>query len=139
MVNLNRRNCLKVLTAATATALNSPTDLAVLCAQANASPTGSPLPFLMPSDFEDLNLVAWRVEQGQPDPHNPLLEPETPWDSGALFGFGTVVRDPLDGLWKAWMISNPPSIVPIPPGSSHFGWDARLTYFESKDGVSWQR
>ena len=33
------------------------------------------LPFIMASDFELLDLVAWRVEQGNEDPSNPLLEP----------------------------------------------------------------
>ena len=33
----------------------------------------------MASDFEDRNLVAWRVEQGQQDPANPRL----PWKRAA--------------------------------------------------------
>lgn len=59
------------------------------------------LPFLMAEDFEE------RVEQGQPDPDNPLVEPEMPWDAGAVFAHGTVLRDPSDGLWKVWWASNP--------------------------------
>src|SRR5262245_928720 len=118
-MKISRRAYLKLWTIGTVGVV-SVQQFVPLYAQRVASATSSPLPFLMPDDFEDLNLVAWRVEQGQPDSHNPLLEPETPWDSGALFGFGTVLRDPLDGLWKAWTISNPPSVIPNPPDSSRF-------------------
>jgi hypothetical protein len=100
------------------------------------TPNQSPLPFLMPSDFDHLDLVAWRVEQGEPDSSNPLLEPEMPWDVGGLFAHGTVLRDPIDGLWKAWHVSAPRS-VPLGPGT--WTHDARLTYIESQDGVVWSR
>ena len=100
------------------------------------SPHESPLPFLMPSDFDELDVIAWRVEQGQPDPSNPLLEPEMPWDIGAVFAHGTVLRDPIDGLWKAWQISTPLSI-PLGPGT--WTHDRRVTYLESQDGVAWSR
>src|SRR5437660_10342996 len=71
-----------------------------------------PLAFLMADDFEDLEFMAWRVEPGRPDPHNPLLEPGMPWDSGGVFAHGTVLRDPIDGLWKAWQVSFPASAKP---------------------------
>src|ERR1700675_4310580 len=69
------------------------------------------LPFLMAEDFEDLDFCAWRIEQGQPDPHNPLVEPAMPWDAGGVLAHGTVLHDPIDGLWKAWQHS-----IPIPAG-----------------------
>jgi len=94
------------------------------------------LPLLMASDFEDLNLVAWRVEQGHPDPNNPLLEPAMPWDEGGVFSHGTVLRDPIDGLWKAWQMSTPLS---KPKGPGTWAHDRRLTYLESKDGIRWRR
>lgn len=94
------------------------------------------LPFVMASDFEDLNLAAWRVEQGQPDPNNPLLEPAMPWDEGGVFSHGTVLRDPIDGLWKAWQMSTPLS---EPKGPGTWNHDRRLTYLQSKDGIHWQR
>lgn len=94
------------------------------------------VPFLMPDDFEDLDLVAWRVEQGRQDASNPLLEPEMPWDLGGVFSHGTVLRDPIDNLWKAWQVSAPPS-KPYGPGT--WTYDRRLTYLESDDGVHWRR
>ena len=94
------------------------------------------LSFLMASDFEDLNLVAWRIEEGKPDSNNPLLEPEMPWDVGGVFSHGTVLRDPIDGLWKAWQMSTPLS---KPKGPGTWGHDRRLTYLESEDGVHWRR
>jgi len=98
---------------------------------------GAPvLPFLMADDFDDLHLVAWRVEQGHPDPNNPLLEPKVPWDEGGVFSHGTVLRDPIDGIWKAWQVSTPISKRRGPGTWNH---DRRLTYLESRDGVQWQR
>ena len=94
------------------------------------------LPFVMPADFEDLQAVAWRVEQGEPDPANPLLVPEMPWDAGGVFSHGTVLRDPLDGIWKAWQVSTP---ISKPQGPGTWTHDRRLTYLESSDGVNWQR
>jgi hypothetical protein len=97
-----------------------------------------PLPFLMAEDFEDLEFCAWRIEPGRPDPHNPLLEPGTPWDAGSVLAHGTVMRDPIDGLWKAWQHS-----MAIPEGQpikmSSVWWQPRLSYLESKDGVHWVR
>lgn len=96
------------------------------------------LPLLMPGDFESLHLVAWRVEQGVPDPNNPLLEPARPWDAGGIMAHGTVLRDPLDGLWKAWQVSTPaePRIDGLKADHEH---QRRLTYLESRDGVKWYR
>ncbi len=94
------------------------------------------LPFVMPSDFQDLELVAWRVEQGRQDPNNPLLEPEMPWDLGGVFSHGTVLRDPIDGVWKAWHVATP---VAVPHGPGTWTHDRRLSYLESKDGVTWTR
>jgi hypothetical protein len=99
-----------------------------------------PLPFLMAEDFEDLDFCAWRVEPGRPDAHNPLVEPAMPWDAGGVLAHGTVLHDPIDGLWKAWQHS-----IPVPdekPEKLKFEarwWQPRLNYLESKDGVTWQR
>src|SRR3990172_8995948 len=94
-------------------------------------PSRAPLPFLMPGDFEDLDLCAWRVEPGRLDPHNPLVEPAMPWDAGGVLAHGTVLRDPLDGLWKAWQISIPPARS---PEQGRLRFLPRITYLESNDG-----
>ncbi len=94
------------------------------------------LPFLMPEDFDDLDFMAWRVEPGRPDPHNPLLEPAMPWDSGSVFAHGTLLRDPIDNLWKAWNVSIP---APMPDHYDSRWFQALLTYLESEDGVRWRR
>src|SRR5262245_23252881 len=107
-------------------------------ASATGRAEGRPLPFLLAEDFEDLDFCAWRIEPGHPDSHNPLLEPGMPWDTGSVFAHGTVLRDPIDGLWKAWQHS-----MPAPTGKPEKfearWWQPRLTYLESKDGVNWQR
>jgi hypothetical protein len=105
------------------------------------------MPLLMPDDFDSLLLVSWRGELGVEDPHNPLLEPAMPWDSGGIMAHGTVLHDPIDGLWKAWQVSTPPEQFlnsPAPKGWTQGLWalhetQRRLTYLESKDGVHWYR
>ena len=86
------------------------------------------IPFLIGSDFDQRRNVAWRVELGEPDPRNPLIEPEMPWDDGETFLHGTVLRDPIDGLWKAWGTA-------APNGT----FDRRLVYYESENGIDWRR
>ena len=105
------------------------------------------MPLLMPDDFDSMLLVSWRVEQGTEDPHNPLLEPAMPWDAGGIMAHGTVLHDPIDGLWKAWQVSTPPEErldAIAPKGWTQGLWalhetQRRLTYLESKDGVHWYR
>lgn len=96
------------------------------------------LPLLMPDNFDSLYYVSWRLEEGTPDPKNPLLEPAMPWDAGGIMAHGTVLHDPIDGLWKAWQVSTPAekeieNMTPIHESVR------RLTYLESKDGISWYR
>lgn len=96
------------------------------------------MPLLMPDDFESFTLAAWRVEEGRPDSHNPLLEPGMPWDAGGIMGHGTVLHDPIDGLWKAWQVSTPEEIELDGLKSMHEA-NRRLTYLESEDGLKWYR
>lgn len=96
------------------------------------------LPLLMPDDFESMQIATWRVELGVPDAHNPLLEPAMPWDSGGIMAHGTVLHDPIDGLWKAWQVSTPGEERFVGLAAKHEN-QRRLTYLESKDGVQWYR
>ena len=66
-------------------------------------------PMILADDFVERENIAWRVEPGLPDPDNPLMKPEYPWDAGATFIHGTVLIDPCDGLYKAWYLSTPPT------------------------------
>ncbi|MCB1103749.1 MAG: hypothetical protein KDK74_03380 [Cephaloticoccus sp.] len=106
--------------------------------QGQTSTAEARMPLLMPDDFESLQLVAWRVEQGVPDSHNPLLEPAMPWDSGGVMAHGTVIHDPIDGLWKAWQVSTPVE-TELDGLKSQHEHRRRLTYLESDDGVHWVR
>ncbi len=107
-------------------------------AEMNINSHSSRMPLLMPDDFESLKLAAWRVEEGVQDPNNPLLEPEMPWDSGGIMAHGTVLHDPIDGLWKAWQVSTPAEETFNDLEAKHEEF-RRLTYLESKDGVTWYR
>src|SRR5580658_8822243 len=69
-----------------------------------SSPDGQ-FSFLLGEDFVEKHNIAWRIELGHDDGANPLIEPKFPWESAAVFSHGTVLVDPIDGLWKAWYIS----------------------------------
>ena len=94
------------------------------------------LPFLIGADFRKMDNVGWRIELPKPDPSNPLLEPEMPWDIGGIMAEGTVLLDPIDGLWKAWHSAISASY----PKANHI-WpeNKRIAYLESQDGVHWKR
>ena len=106
---------------------------------ADTGDPGSRMPLLMPDDFSEMEVCAWRVEPAVPDPNNPLLEGEMPWDAGGIMTHGTVLRDPLDGIWKAWLLCTPPDVRLETLGMTAFDMTRRLCYFESTDGVSWTR
>jgi hypothetical protein len=88
--------------------------------------------FLLGEDFVEKHNVAWRVDLATEDGANPLMEPKFPWESAAVFSHGTVMVDPIDGLWKAWYIS---------AAQTHLQSSAerRLCYAESEDGLKWTR
>jgi hypothetical protein len=96
------------------------------------------MPLLMPDDFTHVEVVAWRVEPAVADPDNPLLEGEMPWDRGGVMTHGTVLKDPIDGLFKAWIVCTPAE-EELKEVSTRNHYFRRLCYFESEDGVRWTR
>src|SRR5262249_25635177 len=104
------------------------------------------LPLLMPDDFTDMHLVAWRIEPGVLDPHNPLAEGERPGDRGGVGIHGSVFRDPIDGKWKAYLVCTPAEEYPEKqpenrgkPWASENAAHRRVCLFESDDGIKWTR
>ena len=49
--------------------------------------------------------VTWSVDFGDV-PDEPLMHPQYEWDE-EIGGKGTILVDPLDGMYKAWYISQP--------------------------------
>jgi hypothetical protein len=88
--------------------------------------------FLLGEDFVEKHNVAWRVELAKEEAKNPLMEPKFPWESAAVFSHGTVMVDPIDGLWKAWYISCQQTKL-------QSSAERRLCYAESVDGLNWTR
>lgn len=117
-------------------AFGSPPD-----ASAKTGSTDHQMPLLMPDDFSDLHLTAWRVERGEPDANNPLIEGEMPWDLGGVGVHGCVLKDPIDGLFKAYLVCTPedPAVMPNKAWGSDNAAYRLLCLFESKDGVHWTR
>ena len=91
-------------------------------------------PMIFEDQFAEHRNIAWRVERGKPDPANPLMEPAYPWDSASPFNGGTVLLDPIDGLWKCWGLAFP-HVEDFKRGEFFFS----LAYAESEDGVHWTR
>jgi hypothetical protein len=103
---------------------------------------GGRMTLLLPDDFSELNLVGWRVEPGAADPNNPLIEGEMPWDRGGVGIHGSVLRDPLDQRWKAYLVCTPAETAPDDPKepwASQNHAQRRVCLFESDDGVHWTR
>src|SRR5438128_2232093 len=107
---------------------------------------GSRMPLLLPEDFAELRLCGWRVEPGKPDPQNPLIEGETPWDRGGVGIHGSVFKDPIDKRWKAYLVCTPAEELPEKqpenqgkPWASENHAHRRVCLFESDDGVKWTR
>lgn len=138
---LNRRDFMKIVTAGSTGFLGGISTLwgprPAEAQTARADGDTSRFPLLMPDDFEELNLVSWRVEEGEPDAANPLVQPGRPWDQGGVMSHGTVLRDPLDGKVKLYNISTPAEEAGG-VGYRH-ELERRLTYFESEDGVHFER
>jgi hypothetical protein len=101
------------------------------------------MPLLMPDDFTELHLVAWRVEPGISDPANPLIEGEMPWDSGGVGIHGSVFQDPISGKWRAYLVCTTSELGSDSdwsnPWGSEQGRKRRLCTYESQDGVTWHR
>lgn len=104
------------------------------------------MPLLMPDDFVALQLTDWRVELGQPDEENPLIEGEMPWDAGGVGIHGSVFQDPITQSWKAYLVCTPAEEDPQKqpenlgkPWASENHSHRRICLFESDDGVHWKR
>src|SRR5207248_892025 len=104
------------------------------------------MPLLMPDDFSDLHLCGWRIELGQPDSQNPLIEGEMPWDRGGVGIHGSVFKDPLTRKWRAYLVCTPAEEFPEKqpenqgkPWASENAAQRRVCLFESDDGVRWTR
>jgi hypothetical protein len=107
-----------------------------------SGPQSNRMPLLMPDDFSELHLVAWRVEPGILDPSNPLIEGEMPWDSGGVGIHGSVFHDAISGKWRAYLVCTTPEEPSDDwpkPWSSEQGRKRRLCLYESVDGVDWTR
>ena len=75
----------------------------------------------------------------------PLIVADKPWEQAlwfALFRSATVLRDPVDGLFKCWYQNQ----VGVPskgksPGrnDSNFNLRSQHLYAESRDGIHWEK
>jgi len=106
-------------------------------------------PMIYQDDFVERSNIGWRIEQAEPDPNNPLLVPEMPWDSATpCVGHGTVLKDPIDGVFKAWVVAMADEEprdwvlgdIPHPnwPHKQH-EYRFQIAYYRSADGVQWER
>jgi hypothetical protein len=91
-------------------------------------------PMFFDDDFMERRNMAWRVEPGRLDPHNPLLVGDLDWDGSTPIYSGTVLKDPLDGVWKMWGAA-----YPVFDSHKWGEWDCRLAYAVSEDGVHWTK
>ncbi len=80
-----------------------------------------------------------RVHQPQRHPANPILRGENPWEKLASL-YGTVLRDPSDGVFKMWYLTGPYVDGRIQVrGREALGNITLLGYATSHDGVHWDK
>ena len=78
---------------------------------------------------EGLQLVMGKVEK---HPANPLMTVDRPWELGNM-GYGCILHDVEEGLYKMWYESRENFGIPGP------GEKGRCLYAVSKDGVKWEK
>lgn len=93
-------------------------------------------PMIFSDHFIEHVNIGWRIEPAKKDLNNPLLEPKYPWDNASpCIGHGTVMKDPRDSLYKAWVVSAAETMN----WRGEWPYSFRLTYACSEDGVRWTR
>jgi len=105
-------------------------------------------PMIYQDDFVEHASIGWRIEQAVLDTANPLILPQYPWEGATpCAGHGTVLKDPIDGVFKAWVVTveeEEPLDWMNKPSEGYFErsvvkFPARLAYYTSEDGVHWDR
>jgi len=64
---------------------------------------------------------------------NPIIVPEHPWESGAVYIFGSVIREPADQLFRMWYQAIDRE------GSGATPQHMTICYAESNDGIHWRK
>ena len=86
--------------------------------------------------MDDLLGAERKVHQPQKHPDNPILAPEHDYEQNSMASFGTVMRDPDTGRFRMWIpVFEPPQVRKLGKNRSN----ARGHYYESDDGITWQR
>ena len=65
-----------------------------------------------------------------------LLEGDMPWDSEGVGIHGSVFKDPIDSLWKAYLVGTPPEFYESQPWISNNHGYRHLCLYESVDGIT---
>jgi hypothetical protein len=94
-------------------------------------------PVMHPLCFQDIiehgTGILRRVVPASKDEHNPVIEPEKPWE-GRFIGYVSVIRDPETGLWRMWYHCDAEG-TSLADGAAGVG----MACAESEDGVRWRR
>ena len=64
----------------------------------------------------------------------PLIEADRPWEGDQVHCWGTVIRDPSDGLFKMWYQTWDFNLVAANTESQSV-----VCYAQSRDGISWEK
>ena len=85
---------------------------------------------------DDLNGCGRTVHQPKKHPDNPVLSPGEPYEGSGLHSFGTIMREPETGLFRAWVPTSDDELMKS-EGKGLFV--KRGHYYESDDGIEWRR
>lgn len=95
--------------------------------------------FLDLRDVTRLERVYRRLHQPRRHPENPILGCDYPWEDRVSL-YGTVLRDPADGLFKMWYLTGPAreGFVRV-RGRKVLANITLLGYAISRDGIHWEK
>jgi hypothetical protein len=76
------------------------------------------------------------VRPAKKHPANPVIKGDAPWEFNNTYVYGAVIQDPDEGLTKAWYKANTHK---TPFDSRNPGYQIRILYARSRDGVAWEK
>ncbi len=85
---------------------------------------------------DDLNGCCRTVHQVDKHEDNPILSSTYPYEASMIFSFGTVLREPGTGLFRAWLPIFDDVMI---QSKGKVPMCKRGHYYESDDGIEWRR
>ena len=96
--------------------------------------------FITNTHVRTLRHLTKTIHQPVKHPKNPIIKADKPWESRTLSHYGTVLRDPNEGLFKYWYNAAPATedVLKV-DGKEYAKKGLVLCYATSRDGIYWYK